>query len=649
MLNAKYLEFLHNGEDTFAIFEALDFFKETKEDEAIPSIQALLKHSDKGVQQAAIDTLIQYNSDEIFQSSVKLLYDNDATLRNMGIEILMEMDTAHYDKLIPLLDDNEDDIRKFAIDIICPSGRTEFVPALLKRKNDTNANVRSALAEALGQLEVSSEPVLTTLIDMLDDAEDWVKFSAIEAVGKLDSEKVTPLLLEKYDSLPDYLQQMVLDAFGRIGTPEVVNLLLSSIESGELDKEGMTIAVQSLISIAYRYNVNVFDKIQKAKFTSIISEQLQTMSDQNELLNLLDVICGLKIKTCIPDLIRMGAQMDPIEGYELLEKISETIIRIHDDCIIIENLDFFSEEEKYLAITYLGDLHSVKAAPYLLRSFRTVTQNNRRAIVKAIGNIQAPENLLFLIDCLKDEDGKVRRIAAVALGKSGSADAFNALLEIFKQGDYDDVMEATLQSLLQIDPKDTENELFHLVYCENKTIQITALKGLAEIGSERSIAIFIELMSAPDPETRKLCLEALCFLKYTENPDIFINALNDIDDNVVVTAIKTIGELDIKEGYPFLLRYFHDDNDWIQFQAIQSVGILHTDESVPHFIELFYKSSDQVKNEILTVLSTFHFNQEAYKLIVQASQDDEFSIAQNAQDILIQNAEFYQKFSTKES
>ncbi len=638
MLVKKYLKILKNPKDTYQIFEALEFIKEAKPDEAIPILFKLLSHPDKGVQQAAVDTLIAFNTEKVFKETIKLLYESDAALRNMGIEILSEMDKKFYHLLLPLLDDPDDDIRKFAIDIISKSDLKDLAPKIIKVKNDKNANVRSALAEALGNLKNNCDECLKTLIEFLDDPEDWVKFSAIEALGKLDAVKVTPLLLDKMKNAPDYLQKMIIEALGNIGTPDAIDPLLEIADNPSSDEETVAYAVQSLVNIAKRYNLDVFTKLQQEKFEKVLLDQLKKVEeneDMEEYFALLDSIGTLKVKGALIPLIKKVAYLDPVSDYELKQKLEEVLINIADDDIILNNFEYFTEDEKKVAIEILGYIKSKKAVPLLLNYFKVLTQHNKRAIVKALGEIGDPSTYDFFINCLKDPDGHVRRIAAQIIGKLKIEKGFDELTKLFEKGDYEDVIEAVLNAMLSINKEKTKKVLVNLLSHPQKPVKLAAIKGLAEIGGKDIIELFIKEFNSPEAEIRKLIIEALNYLKYKDDIQIYIDALNDVDEEVQIAAMKAIGELGIKEAYPYLTKYFSDENEWIKYQALNTVADLHITECIDEIINMYYIGNRRDKEEILNILSKLG-DCEQVKIFLQeiTENEEDPELAQLARNIL---------------
>lgn len=104
--------------------------------EAIPALVQGLRDSSRGVQEAAIESLIKLRGRRTIQELIPLLGESDARLRNMAIEILKEVGRDGVDLLLPLLKDRDGDVRIFASDILGYTGERMATEGLIELLND---------------------------------------------------------------------------------------------------------------------------------------------------------------------------------------------------------------------------------------------------------------------------------------------------------------------------------------------------------------------------------------------------------------------------------------------------------------------------------------------------------------------------------
>lgn len=158
--------------------------------QAVPYLVTALMDENLGVQQAAIDALIDIKSPAVVTAVIPLIgMENNASLRNMAAEILGMTGSEDMEAMTSLLKEEDSDIRRFAADIIGEIGDKQGVPALTEALEDKNPNVRSSAANSLGRIKDSR--ALEPLVRRLEaEREEWVKFSVIEALGKIGDKRI---------------------------------------------------------------------------------------------------------------------------------------------------------------------------------------------------------------------------------------------------------------------------------------------------------------------------------------------------------------------------------------------------------------------------------------------------------------------------
>ena len=208
-----------------------------------PLIQAL-RDTHPGVQDAATRSLISIGG-EVTAWMVLPLLREEAFFRNTAMVILKEIGSSALHHLPPLLRDKDDDVRKFAIELISDGGGREYEELLVERlKEDTNPNVRGAAAKALGDL--GCRAALPHLVEALKDME-WVRFIVLQSLCGLGDEKVVEPILSLLEDPSPATRRSAIEALGAIGSPKAGEALLSHLEkAGEYDRP---VALMGLLRI----------------------------------------------------------------------------------------------------------------------------------------------------------------------------------------------------------------------------------------------------------------------------------------------------------------------------------------------------------------------------------------------------------------
>ncbi len=210
----------------------------------LPLIKAL-RDSNPGVQDAAMRSLIDIGGEATAYMVLPLLRDN-AVMRNTAVIILQEIGAAAVPMIGPLLNDKDEDIRKFAIDMICEIGacdRPEDLMAILR--GDPNPNVRVSAAKALGALRYPQ--AVPVLIDALRDTE-WVCFSALEALSQIKDNSSVEAVAELLYSPSEAVRSEAIHAAASIGTEDALKALEEHLEAEDTPESEKLLTIRGLLS-----------------------------------------------------------------------------------------------------------------------------------------------------------------------------------------------------------------------------------------------------------------------------------------------------------------------------------------------------------------------------------------------------------------
>jgi HEAT repeat protein len=408
-----------------------------------PLIKAL-RDSHPGVQDAATRSLISIGG-EVTAWMVLPLLREQAFFRNTAMVILKEIGAPALPHLPPLLLDKDDDVRKFAIELLSDGGARDQAPALMDRlSNDTNPNVRGAAAKALGAL--GCREALPKLVAALKDIE-WVRFTVLEALCLLGDEEVVEPILGLLDDSSPATRRSAIEALGAIGSPRASDALLSHL--GKADRNDRAIVLMSLL----RIGVPLPGDGYPGDLLEIFLEDEEEWADR---IVALRGLIGIADREALRRIFDKAGSLDETkpDDEEVLRAIKELLPGCgHPEflpaLLVDPSLRF---RGKTLLAEVVGQLGIREAVPALVSRLGDDVRDVRRAAASSLGRIGDEGALDGLIDALNDSDGHVRKSVVSALASLGRKEAFKPLLVLLRGEKYTDVLEESIRALSVLDP-----------------------------------------------------------------------------------------------------------------------------------------------------------------------------------------------------
>lgn len=423
-----------------------------------PLIKALRDES-PGVQDAAIQSLISIGGEVTAYMVTPLLRDENPLIRNSAFIILRSLGQRSITFLYSLLRDKDEDIRKFALDLLGEIKEGVLSEKIISLLKDSNPNVRASAAKTLGI--IGQKECLPYLIEALDD-EEWVAFSAIESLGRIGDETALHELSRILSSGSESLRFIAIDAIGRIGTDAAKSILKEYLGRSEgIEKE---IVIKTLLNL---------DTLPEGDGIEKLITRLFIESEWDDRLLYLKGLVMLRHFDAIGAIIDITGSVDPSmpDSEEIIDKVKEGLKELgcSDSLINVIKDPKFRFRGKVIAIDVIGDLKCHRAVPFLIELLKTDLRDVRRASIKAIGNMDSEDTIDTLIETTDDYDSHVRKAAISALGRIGAKEAFEPILQTLQKEIYEDVFEEAVKALLRIDKerllstKDLRPEIFERI------------------------------------------------------------------------------------------------------------------------------------------------------------------------------------------
>jgi HEAT repeat protein len=469
MHNAKFSRLIKNLShyDPSKRRSAAEALSEGDERAVYPLIKAL-RDDNLGVQDAATHSLMAIKNEVTAYMMLPLLRE-DSYLRNTALIILREMGNFTIPLLIVLLNDKDDDVRKFAINLICDIQYCNYPDKLVEMlKNDPNANVRAAAAKTLGVLNYKK--AIPQLVNALKD-DEWVCFSAIEALTVLKDEDSIDSIVKLLENPSEAIRFAAIEALGKIGSPRAEHPLLEHISSAdEFERKATVISLVQVGTIPSSSNISI-DLIEMLKDGDwdekfIAIKGLLILREDRAIYHMIDIAGSMEFSA--PD------------REEKIQVIKEAVFSFgcNDYLLKILEDDTFRYRQK-LAIEIVGHLKCTSRFN-LIKLVKSNYRDIKRASINSLCQIESEEAKECLIEAVGNEDSHVRKSAIIALGKIGEMSAFEPLMKLLQNEIYNDIIDEYIKSLLSMN----STLFFSRITGFNKNIQEIAARYTSSYNSE---------------------------------------------------------------------------------------------------------------------------------------------------------------------
>lgn len=286
--------------------------------------------------------------------------------------------TPSVENLLEMLKSTDPKVRMKAAYYLVGSADPQALPALTGAMGDESPEVRMMAAKALGQ--IPSESSLAPLIKALDDEDMRVRASAAEALGMIGDPSVVPQLKAMIGDAEKTPRLGAAVALERIG-----------------DDAGRALLIEMLDDESVKYRRMALMGLTHSQDETVAPELSRVLDDEDPYI--VNTVIMFLEKEGGPKALREAmASAGPVAQVCIAATLSETGEQDTAETII-GNLESESMEARKLACRALAKLEEGSAVPALSKTLRS------------------------------DEAGKVRALAAMALGTIGDMRALDPLLE----------------------------------------------------------------------------------------------------------------------------------------------------------------------------------------------------------------------------
>ncbi len=328
----------------------------------IAALAAALRDENKGVRDSALRSLSQIGSENVARAAVEYIADENIVTRNLAAELLLKLKGQSVGALLPYLYDVNQDVRKFAVDILGLIGDEKTVAHIIPLLDDPDENVVVSAAEALGNIRSAlAVPHLIRVFKLNDNA----KVIVAEALGKIGDESGGEFLLKYFSAVvenqqADYLVlYAVVDAIGCLGTEDALPVIRRSIFS--VHGGVRHVLLHAMIRILERNNRPL------TELHEFQTDLVDALRRDNEAIRLsaVKVLAGIEGKAVTAPLIKA------VGGSEELDAVLVPILERRKDT--------------FEAIVDLADTHEIEASKEMVTLIgRIASSTDYRSIPKEL-------------------------------------------------------------------------------------------------------------------------------------------------------------------------------------------------------------------------------------------------------------------------
>lgn len=536
--------------------------------EIIEELVVLLASDNAGLRNSAVETLERLG-DRAVPVLLRHVTDDDHDVRKFVIDILGSIgDAEAVPFLVNALDDPEPNVYAAAAENLGKIGNAQAVPHLLQALGKNDIWLRYTILEALSKI---GKPVPMAVIKPMV-GENLLKKAAFDCLGAIGDAEAAPLLLEGLKERVKNIREAAVVALMKVrerlseasakelideklaacnGAPFVEGLLVSLDTSDRSlkealvkvlgiigDERGIGGLLQSFRDDRLRKQCLLAFKTMGEKSAAALIRFFPDADDEER--SFIAYLCGELCFQGSMQLLREGFRdADPVlrrvsvkaaakAGFsglvnEIGSLLDDTAPEVREGAV--EALSYLASEDRDAVHKIAGELASAELPEKRCNAaalFISLADSDklsllikdddakvRKAAVNSLAALKKESSVGHLVMALVDEAADVRIAAAGALGEIGCADILEPLLLTLKDEDPR-VKCAALKSLGKLRHVGARQAIKDLLAnAADGLVTISALKSLAEIDGEETLALVRNALAHPDEEVVKAAIDIL--------------------------------------------------------------------------------------------------------------------------------------------
>ena len=545
-----------------------------------------IRHGDEFEREKSIEYLIGRPNKKTVEHLLPLLQEKDTPTRMAVVEVIKKIGYANIEAIDRLLEDENEDIRVYACEIMTSMKSPETIPYLIKALDNGSENVKNAAVIALG--EFKDERAVNALLGMLQD-DQWIVFSAICSLGKIKHPSAIAPLLQIFRKGEEELSLAACEVLMEYENDDILDKIFIILKGWSKKKRKRYIE-----SIIQQGNENLFLRLKQSIGQDLFEHLLTYVTfDKAEVLPILKLLTYFKSKQTCDILLETLAKMDPDEPeyFEVLQSFA-SLSQIWKDNI----KEYMCKGDEYALVIIKACSQEKINIPedVLLTSFLTSSALVKREIAKNAAVIVQGEGYDLLKEAVRDPDGHVKSYAVNSIGVMKLKKLEGELIELSKSG-FMDVRTNAIKSLINLNQGEAKRLLKQFVQSGSTDDKKVYLAVAKNITGDDNFPLIQELFEYKDEEIKKTVVTVIGnFIDDERYATIFQKLLQA--DNIPHEVLKIIKEKRLAQFKPVLNKIFTNTKKslWTRYYALLALGAFED----PLLFELFVKGLNDENNLI---------------------------------------------------
>ncbi len=463
--------------------------------------------------------------------------EENAGQRNSAVEILVRIGPSAIPHLLPQLTCNDQDVRKFVLDILGEIGDFSCAGPMIHALRDRDENVRAAAAENLGK--IGTPEAVPALLDALEGEDLWFRFTILEALAQIGHKIPAERLLAFRDQ--NLLRKALFECLGRVGGPEAIPALV----------EGLTDNMRNVRKAALIALVRIFEK-----YPHEVSSALTAISGTPAASAIADHLGGVDGNARSSAVLLLRLTGDPRFAENLLELLEDLELR----------------EEAAAALIAIGR----RSAGSLTGLWPSADTRMRTYLAYVLGEAQCVDSTDFLLEGLSEPDPRLKQASIHALGRLQAISALDPLVESLKKESLD-VREVAVRALSSIGSRyggETLEKLRPLLQDSDPEVRAMGTTILGKLDSKGVTRLLSFAMKDDSAQVRRAAIRSIEGRAGTNQLQSLSLALTDEDSEVRRLAAETLGGTESPDAAPALELALRDEDVWVRAAAVRALGRL---------------------------------------------------------------------------
>ncbi|PLX99304.1 MAG: hypothetical protein C0623_09520 [Desulfuromonas sp.] len=535
--------------------------------------------------------------EEHIEEIIRFLYSEDnAGLRNTAVEILIRLGRFSVPPLIREIKSEDQDVRKFALDILGEIPDDRSIPAMIEALKDDDSNVRAAAAENLGKLGASE--AVTPLLEAMEKPDLLFRFTILEALGQIDASVPVDRLLDYSDD--KLLRKALLDCLGRVGDAAAIPFLVQSL-SDEM-KNVREAAVMALGQISYQardFFGNVMVMRSNESVTAAVKELLVDGGPSIQK-------AAISLLSCIGNKDSVSSLLGLIDDPDLREDAVSALVALGrmDTAALLGAWGGVEGRAKaYLAYLY-GEVGATSAVDLLLSVSKDPDPEMRQVVIQSLGKVSNEKALPVLIEALGDDVEEICETALQALSLFGERYREQTVKSVSPLLEHSDpqIRMYAVTVLGRLDGDEIEEHLAFAIKDESAQVRSAAIRSIeGKTGAGHLPALMLALTDEEN-EVRALAAETLGLTGDHEVVDPLCLALQDEDMWVRSAAVRSLGRLCGADAAPMIAPVLMDPVGMVSIAVLETLDTLGLCDFQDYLLRALEHNDDEVVSAALKFL-----------------------------------------------